>query len=358
MARGNEARSLPQLVPANQSVAIGRATLGKDDGTHPPVSAPLFPARDRQCRCSGKRKIACRGDPVEDKRGKSRSETGAARWTLRRSLRRRCGGSSVACALALSVIAILAWIGWATNWRRRLASTHPAYIPMAPNTALCFFLLAIALWLRSLPRGDTRRGRVDAPAACAAIVVVIGLARICELATHLYLSVDRWIFEISSESLGLAPVGKMALFTAVFLLVGGLTLIALIRAGQVAPGARRGRDARPARDRGGLDLPPGLPVRCALALWRPRDPDGAEHGTGVRRAGDGARRRSRPSGVPAPRAPRPDGPLAPAPRVPPLRRGAGLLGRLADPPGHDQCGRLGRGDPVGALGGPGVLIAA
>jgi signal transduction histidine kinase len=140
-------------------------------------------------------------------------------------------------ALALSALAILALMGWATNWRV-LASTHPTYIPMAPNTALCFFLLATGLWLRSLPRGVTRRGRVDVPAACAAIVIVIGLARICELATHLYLSVDRWIFEISSESLGLAPVGKMAPFTAIFLVVGGLTLIVLIGAGRV----RRARD--------------------------------------------------------------------------------------------------------------------
>jgi serine/threonine-protein kinase len=144
---------------------------------------------------------------------------------------------ALACNLGIAAISILAWIGWATNWRT-LAATRPMYIPMAPNTALCFFLLAAALWLRSLKRGVTRRGRVDVPEACAAIVILIGLARVCEFVTHLNLSVDRWFFQLLGGMLGLAPVGNMALFTAIFLLVGGLTLALLICGSHV----RRVRD--------------------------------------------------------------------------------------------------------------------
>jgi two-component system NtrC family sensor kinase len=130
-------------------------------------------------------------------------------------------------AVALSMIAIAAWLGWATDVPQ-LAATRPMYIPMAPNTALCFFLLATALWLRSLPRGVTRHGRVDVPVACAATVALIGLARVGEFATDLDLSVDRWFFQVSGDSLGLAPVGKMALFTAIVLVVASLTVGVLV----------------------------------------------------------------------------------------------------------------------------------
>jgi signal transduction histidine kinase len=138
----------------------------------------------------------------------------------------------------MAAIAVAAWLGWATGWRQ-LAATRLLYIPMAPNTALCFFLLAIALWLRSLDPKLTRTGRVDVPFTCAAIVVLIGLLRVCEFATSLNLAVDRWFLKVSAESLGLAPVGRMALFTAIFLAVGGLTVGLLTGWG----GVRRVRDA-------------------------------------------------------------------------------------------------------------------
>jgi signal transduction histidine kinase len=111
-----------------------------------------------------------------------------------------------------------------------LAATRLIYIPMAPNTALGFFLLAAALWLLSLCRDPARRGNVGVgvPAACAATVAVIGLARVAEFATSLDLSVDQWFFRVPSETLGLAPVGRMALFTAIVFAVAGLTVLLLI----------------------------------------------------------------------------------------------------------------------------------
>src|SRR4051794_35764188 len=81
---------------------------------------------------------------------------------------------------AIVTIALAAWLGWASG-RRTLASTHPLYIPMAPNTSLNFLLLAFGLgWLS---RRDARSpiARAGVPAACAAFAGVIALVRIFEL---------------------------------------------------------------------------------------------------------------------------------------------------------------------------------
>jgi two-component system, NtrC family, sensor kinase len=177
-----------------------------------------------------KRIFARRLNPVEDElrnisiRDRSGSMDAGDHISLR--VRRVERG----CALVISSIAVAAWLGWATGWRV-LAATRTIYVPMAPNTALCFFLLAVALWLLSLPPHLARRGWLDVPLAITAMVALICLARVVEFASNLDLSVDRWFFRVPSEKLGLAPVGKMALFTAVLLEVASLTLVAMIGLG-------------------------------------------------------------------------------------------------------------------------------
>lgn len=130
------------------------------------------------------------------------------------------------CALALMAIALAAWIGWATGLRV-LAATRPMYMPMAPNTALCFFNMAIALAILTSRHELTPRVRVGVAATLAGIVGVIGLARVVESLTRLELGVDRWFFLVPTEMLGLAPVGKMSLLTALAFVVASLGLILL-----------------------------------------------------------------------------------------------------------------------------------
>jgi signal transduction histidine kinase len=104
------------------------------------------------------------------------------------------------------------------------------YIPMSPNTSLCFLFLSVALgtlsWQRQRP-GPGPGTRAVAGVA-AAMPVLIALARVLEYLTNLDLAVDRWFFEVRSETLGLAPVGKMSLFSALLFVVAGLTIEALI----------------------------------------------------------------------------------------------------------------------------------
>jgi signal transduction histidine kinase len=137
----------------------------------------------------------------------------------------------------VAVVALLAGLGWATGWRV-LASTHAAYIPMSPNTALCFLLLAVALAILSGRRDAKGRVRVGVADVCAAIPVLIALSRVFEYTTNLDLGVDRWFFETRGETLGLAPVGKMSLISAMLFVVAGLTIGVL----SVRPTANGGGD--------------------------------------------------------------------------------------------------------------------
>src|SRR6266850_357755 len=60
-------------------------------------------------------------------------------------------------------------------------------------------------------------------AALVSIAVVI--ARLSEYLTGVELGVDGWLFAFPSERLGLAPVAKMAFFTAVTFLFLGCALL-------------------------------------------------------------------------------------------------------------------------------------
>jgi len=141
------------------------------------------------------------------------------------------------CIAGLAAVALAACGGWVTGWRV-LASTRPMYIPTSPNTALCFALFAVALGCLASRRDGTWRRRVGAAAVCVAVPVLIAQARMVEYLTNLDLAVDRWFFEVGHETLGLAPVGKMSLFSAILFVVSGLTIELLI----LKPSARAVRD--------------------------------------------------------------------------------------------------------------------
>src|SRR5919205_15575 len=88
----------------------------------------------------------------------------------------------------------------------RLCGFRPDYIPMAPNTALLFVLLGVAL--AALPGAGQRR--VAVARAAAAVTFTVAAARLYEYAAGADLAVDRWAFRLPAQRLGLAPVGKMA----------------------------------------------------------------------------------------------------------------------------------------------------
>lgn len=144
------------------------------------------------------------------------------------------------CVAGVAVLAALAGLGWATGWHR-LASTRALYIPMSPNTALSFFLLAVALAYAPRVPEAPRPVRLwpGVPVTCAAVVGVIALCRLIEMLTNLPLAVDAWFFHVPSQTLGPAPVGKMSLFAALLFLVVSPIVVLLL----LAADARGVRDA-------------------------------------------------------------------------------------------------------------------
>jgi PAS domain S-box-containing protein len=131
------------------------------------------------------------------------------------------------CGTAIFFMASAALAGWFLDMRV-LASVRTGYIPMAPNTALAFMILAgglIALESRS-PRG------LLAARIGAGLVVAVASVRLLEYTTGRVFGVDQWIFRFPSEMLGLAPVGRMAFFTALCFIFTGAAVFLVSRPGR------------------------------------------------------------------------------------------------------------------------------
>jgi two-component system, NtrC family, sensor kinase len=116
-----------------------------------------------------------------------------------------------ACGLAVVVIGLSALAGWSTG-QRVLAGIRAEYIPMAPNTAVGFSLLGIALVV--MPGSDGSLWRKVVSVGAAGFVAGLAGFGLAEYLLSVDLGVQRWFFQVPAERLGLAPVGRMALFTA------------------------------------------------------------------------------------------------------------------------------------------------
>ena len=129
------------------------------------------------------------------------------------------------CGFLVVSISGAAMAGWFTG-SDSLRAIRTGYIPMAPNTALLFLLLATLVAIYSLAPSLRLATRVGAIIAISLVV-----ARLSEYITGVELRVDHWFFAFPSERMGLAPVGKMAFFTAVsfFLLALAVLLMTSVR---------------------------------------------------------------------------------------------------------------------------------
>ncbi len=102
-----------------------------------------------------------------------------------------------------------ALLGWATN-QPILLGLRASYIPMAPNTALAFVVLGLGL---AVVVSAWRWARGIAGVG-ATLVGAIGVLTLGEYATGVGFSVDDWFLHVRHGQLGLAPIGRMSLPTA------------------------------------------------------------------------------------------------------------------------------------------------
>ncbi len=119
-------------------------------------------------------------------------------------------------------MAASALIGWTTGWRV-LAALHPSFIPMSPNTALSMLTLGWGLRVLTGPAPSRRRLRLVTAGTGA--VVLISATRLLEYVGGVDLGVDGLFIRVESEARGLAPIGKMAFWTAVLFMPPSVALL-------------------------------------------------------------------------------------------------------------------------------------
>jgi two-component system cell cycle sensor histidine kinase/response regulator CckA len=137
-------------------------------------------------------------------------------WSLTRYQR-----VSQACGLLVMSVSTAALIGWLVE-SVVLKGFRQGYHPMAPNTALVFLLLGASLTIVA----DKSIRSLYTIRLVVALVVMLVVAPVSEYLSALELRVDHWVFRIPAEQVGLAPVGKMAFFTAItFLLLSTAFLL-------------------------------------------------------------------------------------------------------------------------------------
>ena len=118
----------------------------------------------------------------------------------------------------LAVMAgVMVLVGWAFDIAL-LKSILPGWVSMKANTAACFVLIGIALWLSSrLSRTLTleRAARLALPArACSGLAGLISLLTLCEYVFGWNPGIDQWLFVEPVGTVGTSNPGRMAPETA------------------------------------------------------------------------------------------------------------------------------------------------
>jgi two-component system NtrC family sensor kinase len=127
------------------------------------------------------------------------------------------------CGLVVAVIGLSALAGWGTG-HRLLSAIRPDYMPMAPNTAVGFLLLGIALVTMPGDAGSVWR-KVVTVGAAGFVAGLVGFA-LADSELAIDVGVHGWFYKVPTERLGQAPLGKMAIFTA--LTFGAASVAALL----------------------------------------------------------------------------------------------------------------------------------
>ncbi|MGI8905637.1 MAG: PP2C family protein-serine/threonine phosphatase [Candidatus Sumerlaeaceae bacterium] len=130
------------------------------------------------------------------------------------------------CTVALGLLAVAGWL----TGIRTLSGLNARFIPMAPNTAVAFIAVGFGLLLVL----SAHRAARFATVGVAVLVGTIAALRLTEYVTGIGFGVDDLVFHAPGEYLGLAPVGRMAFFTALTLVITATSLF-LLAAPRVGP---------------------------------------------------------------------------------------------------------------------------
>ncbi len=132
------------------------------------------------------------------------------------------------CARAGSVLLIFVGfavlVGWALDIEV-LKRISPGLVSMKANTALCFSLTGVSLWLLEKERSGKRARRIAA--ACALIAMMVGLLTLSEYLFGWDFQIDQLLFQDRLPDAVAFHPGRMSHATAVNFILTGMALLLL-----------------------------------------------------------------------------------------------------------------------------------
>ena len=104
-----------------------------------------------------------------------------------------------------------------------LKSIHPTLVTMKANTALCFILIGLSLWLIQTKRVGRRWVRRTV-GVCALVIFWVGVLTICEYLFRWDFGIDQFLFKEPAGAILTPYLGRMAFNTAINFTIIGLVL--------------------------------------------------------------------------------------------------------------------------------------
>ena len=117
----------------------------------------------------------------------------------------------------VAAVGVLVLVGWQFDVEFLKSLLHPGRIAMNPATALCFILLAVAVWMVGAYPTPPRRMMIAR--ALALVVALVALARICGYVAGGDFLVDRLLFRSKLDGNVMAPNTAIAFWLTAFALL-------------------------------------------------------------------------------------------------------------------------------------------
>jgi two-component system cell cycle sensor histidine kinase/response regulator CckA len=140
---------------------------------------------------------------------------------------RNCWIFSQAVSFTAVLAGCLVLLGWMLGITA-LTSVLPGLATMKPNTALCFVLAGLSLWLIQIRPGEPgspRVRRIYAALVVSGIVALMGLPTLAEYLFHLNFGIDAILFHQAQMASGVLHPGQLSGSTALgFLFLGASVL--------------------------------------------------------------------------------------------------------------------------------------